>query len=54
MDIKAFVKNYDKKGKVIQILNICVEENGKKIYKTYYLNYSKNKNTCYLSEPKEK
>lgn len=53
INLKAFITNHKKGEKTIQILTICVEgENGKK-YKDYFVNVSKSKGTCYLTECKK-
>ena len=54
VDLKAFIKNYEKNGKITQMLTICVEGEKGKMYKSYFINVSKTKGTAYLSETKEK
>jgi len=53
VQLKAFVKNYKKGEKTTQILTICVEGENGKIYKDYFVNVSKEKGTCYLTECKK-
>lgn len=52
MEIRAFIKNHIKEDKKTQILTICVETDGKKEYKNYFVNFSDNKKSVYLQEAK--
>ena len=54
VELKAFIKNYKKGDKVTQMLTICVEGEKGKMYKSYFVNVSKEKGTAYLTETKEK
>jgi uncharacterized iron-regulated protein len=53
VQLKAFIKNHTKGEKTTQILTICVEGENGKLYKDYFVNVSKNKGTCYLTECKK-
>lgn len=53
INLKAFITNHKKGEKTTQILTICVEGENGKIYKDYFVNVSKMKGTCYLSECKK-
>lgn len=55
MYVRSFIKNYVKNGKTIQVLTTLVYDNDNKVILSskYYVNYSKDKNTSYLSEIKD-
>lgn len=55
MYVRSFIKNYKKNGKTIQVLTSLVYDNDNNIILSskYYVNYSKEKKTSYLSEIKD-
>lgn len=53
INLKAFITNHKKGEKTTQILTICFEGENGKIYKDYFVNVSKQKGTCYLTETRK-
>lgn len=55
MYVRTFIKNYVKDGKTIQVLTTLVYDSDNKVILSnkYYVNYSKDKNTSYLTEIKD-
>ena len=53
VQIKCFIKNYKKGDKTTQVLTCVVEGENGKLYKDYFLNVSKEKGTCYLTDCKK-
>lgn len=54
MYVRSFIKNYFKGGKTIQVLTTLVydDDNNVILSSKYYVNYSKEKKTSYLSDIK--
>lgn len=52
-DIRCFIKNHEKDGKIYQVLTVCVSSANEKIYKDYFVNVSTQKGTVYLAECKK-